>query len=53
MDKDRSRGSAERAKGKVLVTQPATASSGECKADQFKGKVRNALGGLKNTLRGK
>jgi len=26
---------------------------GECKADQFKGKVRNALGGLKNTLRGK
>ena len=26
---------------------------GEGKADQFKGKVQNAVGGLKDTLRGK
>ena len=56
MDKDRIRGSAEQAKGKVKeVVGKVTDSKleGEGKADQFKGKVQNAVGGLKDTLRGK
>jgi uncharacterized protein YjbJ (UPF0337 family) len=57
MDKDRIKGSAEQAKGKVEeVVGKATGDSkleGEGKADQFKGKVQNAVGGLKDTLRGK
>jgi uncharacterized protein YjbJ (UPF0337 family) len=57
VDKDRIRGSAEQAKGKVKeVVGKATGDSkleGEGKADQFKGKVQNAVGGLKDTLRGK
>ena len=57
MDKDRIRGSAEQAKGKVKeVVGKVTGDSkleGEGKADQFKGKVQNAVGGLKDTLRGK
>jgi uncharacterized protein YjbJ (UPF0337 family) len=57
MDKDRIKGSAEQAKGKVKeVAGKATGDSkleGEGKADQLKGKVQNAIGGLKDTLRGK
>ena len=57
MDKDRIRGSAEQAKGKVKeALGKATGDSqleGEGKADQFNGKVQNAVGGLKDTLRGK
>jgi uncharacterized protein YjbJ (UPF0337 family) len=57
MDKDRIKGSAEQAKGKVKeVVGKVTGDSkleGEGKADQFKGKVQNAVGGLKDSLRGK
>jgi uncharacterized protein YjbJ (UPF0337 family) len=57
VDKDRIKGSAEQAKGKVKeVVGKVTGDSkleGEGKADQFKGKVQNAIGGLKDTLRGK
>jgi uncharacterized protein YjbJ (UPF0337 family) len=57
VDKDRIRGSAEQAKGKVKeIAGKITGDSkleGEGKADQLKGKVRNAVGGLKDTLRGK
>jgi uncharacterized protein YjbJ (UPF0337 family) len=57
VDKDRIRGSAEQAKGKVKeVVGKATDDSkleSEGNADQFKGKVRNAVGGLKDALRGK
>jgi uncharacterized protein YjbJ (UPF0337 family) len=57
VDKDRIRGSAEQAKGKVKeVVGKATGDSkleSEGKADHFKGKVRNAVGGLKDALRGK
>jgi uncharacterized protein YjbJ (UPF0337 family) len=56
MDKDRIKGSAEQAKGKVKevvgkVTGDAKTEA-EGKADQVKGKVRNTVGGLKDTLRG-
>jgi uncharacterized protein YjbJ (UPF0337 family) len=57
VDKDRIRGSAEQAKGKVKeVVGKAIGDSkleGQGKADQLKGKVQNAVGGLKDTLRGK
>jgi len=57
MDKDRVKGSAEQAKGKVKEwTGKATGDSkteSEGKADQAKGKVRNTVGGIKDTLRGK
>jgi uncharacterized protein YjbJ (UPF0337 family) len=57
MDRDRIRGSAEQAKGKVKeVIGKVTGDSklqGEGKSDQLKGKVKNAVGGLKDTLRGK
>ena len=57
MDKDRVKGSATLAKGKVKevagkVTGDAKLKS-EGQADQVKGKIQNALGGLKDTLRGK
>ena len=57
MDKDRIKGSAKEAKGKVKevagkVTGDAKLES-EGKADKTAGKVRNAFGGLKDTLRGK
>jgi uncharacterized protein YjbJ (UPF0337 family) len=57
VDKDRIRGSAEQAKGKMkevvgkLTGDTKLESQG--KADQLKGKVRSAVGGLKDTLRGK
>jgi uncharacterized protein YjbJ (UPF0337 family) len=57
MDKDRIKGMAERAKGKVKewsgkVTGD-TKTEVEGKSDQIKGKVQNAVGGLKDAVRGK
>jgi uncharacterized protein YjbJ (UPF0337 family) len=57
VDKDRIQGAVEQAKGKVKeVVGKVTGDSkleGEGKADQLEGKVRNAVDGLKDTLRGK
>jgi uncharacterized protein YjbJ (UPF0337 family) len=57
MDKDRIKGSAEQAKGAIKevagkVTGDAKLES-EGKADKAAGRVQNAVGGLKDTLRGK
>jgi uncharacterized protein YjbJ (UPF0337 family) len=57
VDKDRVKGSAEQAKGKVKewtgkVTGD-TKTESEGKTEQAKGKVRNTVGGMKDTLRGK
>jgi uncharacterized protein YjbJ (UPF0337 family) len=57
MDKDRVRGSAQQTKGKVKevvgkVTGDAKLES-EGKGDKAAGKVRNAIGGIKDTLRGR
>jgi uncharacterized protein YjbJ (UPF0337 family) len=57
VDKDRIKGSAEQAKGKVkewggkATGDKKTEAKG--KADQVKGKVRNAVGGVKDAVRGK
>jgi uncharacterized protein YjbJ (UPF0337 family) len=57
VDKDRIKGSFEQAKGKVKEVAGKVAGDtkleGEGKADQVAGKVRNAVGGIKDTLRGK
>ena len=57
MDKDRIKGSAEQAKGKVKeVAGKALGDSKletEGKADQVAGKIQNAVGGLKDAIRGK
>jgi uncharacterized protein YjbJ (UPF0337 family) len=57
VDKDRIKGSAEQAKGKVKEwAGKATGdkkNQAKGKADQVKGKVRNAVGGLKDAVRGK
>jgi uncharacterized protein YjbJ (UPF0337 family) len=57
VDKDRIKGSAEQAKGKVKEwAGKATGDSkteAEGKADQVKGKIQNAVGGLKDAVRGK
>jgi uncharacterized protein YjbJ (UPF0337 family) len=57
VDKDRIKGSFEQAKGKFKeVAGKVTGDSkleGEGKADQVAGKVRNTVGGIKDTLRGK
>jgi uncharacterized protein YjbJ (UPF0337 family) len=57
MDKDRIKGSAEQAKGAVKETAGKILGDskleGEGKADRAEGKVRNAVGGLKDALRGK
>ena len=61
MDKDRIKGSAQQAKGKVKVkvkevVGKATGDKkleGEGKADKVGGKIRNAVGGMKDALRGK
>ena len=57
VDKDRIKGSAQRAKGKVKeVAGKATGDAklqSEGKADKAKGKIRNAIGGIKDSLRGK
>ena len=57
MDKDRLEGSAKQAKGAIKevagkVTGDAKLEA-EGKSDQAAGKVQNAVGGLKDTLRGK
>jgi len=57
MDKDRVKGSAKQATGKVKeavgnVTGDAKLK-GEGKADQAAGKIQNAIGGAKDALRGK
>jgi uncharacterized protein YjbJ (UPF0337 family) len=57
VDKDRIKGSANQAKGAVKeaigkVTGDAKLES-EGKADKIGGKVQNAIGGLKDTLKGK
>jgi uncharacterized protein YjbJ (UPF0337 family) len=57
VDKDRIKGSAEQAKGKVkewtgkAVGDKKLETEGQ--ADQVKGKVQNAVGGLKDALRDK
>jgi uncharacterized protein YjbJ (UPF0337 family) len=57
IDKDRIKGSAEQAKGKVKEwTGKALGdkkTEAEGKAEQVKGKVQNAVGGLKDAMRGK
>ena len=57
MDKDRIKGSAEQAKGKMKeVAGKVTGDSkleSEGMADQVKGKIQNTIGGIKDTLRGK
>jgi uncharacterized protein YjbJ (UPF0337 family) len=57
MDEDRIAGSAQQIKG--AVKQVAGKALGDAKleadgkADKIEGKARNAIGGLKDTLRGK
>jgi uncharacterized protein YjbJ (UPF0337 family) len=57
IDKDRIKGSAEQAKGKVkewagkVTGDKKTEAEG--KADQVKGKVQNAFGGIKDAVRGR
>ena len=57
MDKDRINGSAEQAKGKVKeVAGRATGDkklTAEGKANKVSGKIRSAVGGLKDALRGR
>ena len=57
MDKDRIKGSVDQAKGNVKeVAGKAVGDQKletEGKADQLKGKVENAVGSMKDTLRGK
>jgi len=56
-DKDRIAGSAKQVKGKVKeVVGKAIGDAklqSEGKADKIEGKVQNAVGGIKDTLRGK
>jgi uncharacterized protein YjbJ (UPF0337 family) len=57
MDKDRIKGSAEQAKGKVKEVAGKVLGDSklqsEGKGDQVKGKVQNAIGGFKDALKGK
>ncbi|MGO9173167.1 MAG: CsbD family protein [Rhodomicrobium sp.] len=57
MDKDRIIGSAKKIKGEVKEEVGKvlgdTKLESEGKADKIEGKVQNAVGGLKDTLRGK
>jgi uncharacterized protein YjbJ (UPF0337 family) len=57
MDKDRIKGSAEQAKGSVKETAGKIFGDkkleNEGKTDKAVGAVQNAVGGLKDTLRGK
>ena len=57
MDKDRIKGSAEQAKGKVKeVAGRATGDkklTAEGKANKVSGKIRSAVGGVKDALRGR
>ena len=57
MDRDRIKGAAEQAKGKVkevagkIMGDSKLESEG--KTDRASGKIQNAIGGIKDTLRGK
>ena len=57
VDKDRVAGSAKQFKGAVKQTVGKVVGDSklesEGKADKIKGKVQNAIGGLKDTLKGK
>jgi uncharacterized protein YjbJ (UPF0337 family) len=57
MNKDRIQGSAEQAKGKIKETAGKAMGDKKLerdgKDDQIKGKVQNAVGGLKAALRGR
>jgi uncharacterized protein YjbJ (UPF0337 family) len=57
MDKDRIAGSAKQIKGSVKETLGKAVGDAklesEGKSDQVKGKIQNAVGGLKDALRGK
>jgi uncharacterized protein YjbJ (UPF0337 family) len=57
MDKDRIKGSAEQAKGAVKEAVGKVVGDkkleAEGKTDKMAGKVQNALGGLKDAVRGK
>ena len=55
MDKDRIKGSAQQAKGKEVAGKVSGDKKleGEGKADKVGGKIRNAVGGMKDALRGK
>ena len=55
MDKDRIEGSAQRAKGKIEETAGKITGDeklkADGKADQVAGKVKNVIGGVKDTIR--
>ena len=57
MDKDRIAGSAKVVKGEIKAAVGKAVGDAkleaEGKADEIEGKVQNALGGLKDTVRGK
>ena len=57
MDKDRIKGSAEQAKGALKETAGKILGDKKLetdgKTDKVAGKVQNAIGGLKDTVRGK
>ena len=57
MDKDRIKGSAEQAKGTIKKAAGAVLGDSKLKAEgeanKLKGKARNAVGGIKDSLRGK
>ncbi len=57
MDKDRIIGSAKKIKGEVMEAVGKAVGDAklesEGKADKLEGKIQNAVGGLKDTLRGK
>ena len=57
VDKDRVAGSAKQIKGAVKLTVGKAVGDSklksEGKADKIEGKVQNAIGGLKDTLKGK
>ena len=57
MDKERIKGSAEQAKGAVKETVGKALGDSkletEGKTERAEGKIRNAVGGLKDALRGK
>ena len=57
MDKDRIKGTAKQVKGSVKETAGKALGDakleGEGKADKAAGKVQNAVGGLKDSFRGK
>jgi uncharacterized protein YjbJ (UPF0337 family) len=57
MDKDRTKGSVQQAKGDVKEVAGKVTGDGklqaEGKSDKVAGKVQNAVGGVKDALRGK